>query len=100
MNTKIMILVSLIVLLISSCAYNEGIIQKDNTAYLKLTGNTDNISMQIDDGEINQLIEISDNTIYEIQPGTHIITVRRNSEIIVKRKLYFDNQITTEVNVK
>ena len=100
MNTKIMILVSLIVLLISSCAYNEGIIQKDNTAYLKLTGNINNISMQIDDGKINQLTKISDNTIFEIQPGTHIITIRRNSEIIVKRKLYFDNQITKEVNLK
>lgn len=100
MNAKIMILVSLIILLISSCAYNEGIIQKDNIAYLKLIGNLNEISLQIDDGNINQLIEISDNTIFEVQPGTHIITIRRNSEIIVKRKLYFDNQITKEVNVK
>jgi len=100
MKSKLILLVGLLILLISSCAYNDGIIQKDNIAYLKLTGNLNEISLQIDDGSINQLIDISEDTIYEIKLGIHIITVRRNSEIIVKRKLYFDNQITKEVVVK
>lgn len=90
----------LVFFLLTNCAYNEGVIQKDNTAYLKLTGNTENISLQIDDGKEIQLTEILDNTVYEIEPGTHVITIRRYSEIIVQRKLYFDNQITKEVKVK
>jgi hypothetical protein len=90
----------LVLFLLTNCAYNEGVIQKDNTSYLKLTGDTKNISLQIDDGKEIQLTEILDNTVYEIEPGTHVITVRRNSEIIVQRKLYFDNQITKEVKVK
>lgn len=100
MKIKLSILLSLIILISCSCAYNEGVIQKDNIAYLKLTGNLNEISLQIDDGKEIQLIDNLDNTVYEIQPGVHVITIRRNTEIIVQRKLYFDNQITKEVNVK
>lgn len=100
MKSAIKIFIILIFCFLNNCAYNEGVIQKDNTSYLKLTGNTENISLQIDDGKEIQLSEILDNTVYEIDPGTHIITIRRNSEIIVQRKLYFDNQITKEVKVK
>jgi hypothetical protein len=82
-----------------SCSYNQGVVQKDEIAFLKLTGNVENISIQIDNGEILPIIS-KDNTVYEIKPGVHIIRVRRDSEIIVERKLFFDNQVTREVNVK
>ena len=92
-------IITLIVFL-SSCAYNSGVIQKDNISYLKLVGKLQNISLQIDDGAITQLNEISIDTVYEIKPGVHIIKVRRDSKLVIERKLYFGNQITREVKVK
>lgn len=100
MKYKSIMFLGLIILLIGGCTYNSGVIQKDNVAYLKIAGNLNGISLQVDDGNINQLIDASEDTVYEISPGVHIITIRRNSEIVVKRKLYFDNQITKEVMVK
>jgi len=86
--------------ILSGCAYNEGIVQKEDTAYLKLTGNTANISLQIDDDRIIPLIELDENTVFEIKPGMHIVKVFRNNKIVVNRELFFSNQITKEVNVK
>lgn len=100
MNMKIVVLLSIVVIIISGCSYNEGVIQKDDVAYLKLTGNLYNITLQIGDEAITEILDSSKNSIYEIKPGTHTITVRRDSQIIVKRKIYFDNQIIREVNIK
>ncbi|MDP8269151.1 MAG: hypothetical protein P9L97_10515 [Candidatus Tenebribacter davisii] len=92
--------VILVFSLLTGCAYNAGIIQKEDISYIKLTGNLVEISLQIDDNEIIPLIEPTDNTVYEIDPGLHLIRVYRNGEMIVKRNLFFDGNITKEVNVK
>jgi len=100
MRLKYIISIILLAIMFSGCAYNDGIVQKDNIAYLKLTGNIANISLQIDDNEIIPLIELDEDTIFEIEPGVHIVKVLRNNQIIVNRELFFDNNITKEVNVK
>lgn len=100
MKLYLKILVTLSSIILFSCAYNQGVIQKDDVSYLKLTGNLNNITLQIDDGEIIKLKDFNDKTVYEIKPGVHIITIRRDNKVIVERKLYFNNQTTREVNVK
>jgi len=100
MRLKSIFYVILLFGILSGCAYNEGVVQKDNIAYLKLTGNIANISLQIDEEEIIPLIELDENTVFEIKPGMHIVKVLRDNKIIVNRELFFGNQITKEVNVK
>ncbi len=87
-------------LLLSGCAYNQGVVQHEETAFLKLIGNLENASLQIDDNQVIVIEKPDKDIVYQIKPGTHIITVYKNGEIVVKRELYFDDQITREVTVK
>ncbi|MFC1887178.1 hypothetical protein ACFLYK_00040 [Candidatus Cloacimonadota bacterium] len=83
------------------CAAQQGIIQKEDISYLQLVGDLNNITFQIDDGVLTAVdSEIEDVVLYEVKPGIHVITVFRNNEMIVKRELFFDNQIIKEVSVK
>lgn len=83
------------------CAAQQGIIQKEETSYLKLIGDLDNITFQIDNGAVISIDgELEDVVLYEVKPGVHVIKVFRDNELIVKRELFFDNQIIKEVNVK
>lgn len=100
MRLKYLFSIIILAIMFSGCAYNEGIVQKDNIAYLKLTGNIANISLQIDNNEITPLVELDEDTIFEIKPGVHIVKVLRDNKIIVNRELFFDNNVTKEVNVK
>ena len=100
MRLKYLFSIIILAIMFSGCAYNEGIVQKKNIAYLKLTGNIANISLQIDNNEIIPLVELDEDTIFEIKPGVHIVKVLRDNKIIVNRELFFDNNVTKEVNVK
>ena len=100
MKSYFKILVTLFCIILFGCAYNQGVIQKDDVSYLKLTGNLNKISLQIDEDAIIELTNFNNKTVYEIKPGVHIVTIRRDNKVIVERKLYFNNQTTREVNVK
>lgn len=91
-----------IILLLTGCAFNydRGAVQHEETAYLKLTGNLENAYLAIDDNAPVMIEEPDKNIVYQIEPGTHIITVTRNGAVVVKRELYFDDQITREVEVR
>jgi len=90
----------LLLLFIAGCATNRGAVQHEDAAYLKLTGNLENTFLAIDDNAPVQIEEPDKNFVYQLKPGIHIITVTRNGEVLVKRELYFDDQITREVAVK
>ena len=100
MKKLIILLTLMFTLLAFGCASNAGVVQKDETSYLKLTGNTHNLTIQIDEGPVTSIVIHNDNTLFEIKPGTHTITIRRDSVVISQRKIFFDDQVTREVNVK
>jgi hypothetical protein len=91
-----------IVLLLAGCAFNydRGTVQHEEAAFLKLTGNLENAYLAIDDNAPVMIEESDTELVYQIKPGTHIITVTRNGAVVVKRELYFDDQVTREVAVK
>ena len=89
-----------LLILFLGCASNQGVIMKDNVSYLKLSGDATNITLQIDDNSEKIIEVISSKLLYEIVPGVHIVTVKKDGELLVQRKLYFDNQKIMEIKVK
>jgi hypothetical protein len=78
--------------------YNEGLRLKENKSYLRLTGNYEDVELQIDE---NAPVVVAKDApyVYEVRPGLHIITVYRNRSIIVERKLLFESNTTLEVDI-
>jgi len=99
---KVIIAVSIIslILLVSGCAMNEGIIQTDEFAYLKLIGNLENVTLQINEDPIVTVDPEREDVVYQVIPGTHLVTIYKENKVIIQRKMYFDNKITKEINVK
>lgn len=91
-------LMFLFCLLITSCAYNEGIVQKAEKSYLQFTGNIENAQVQVDDMDAF-LLQAGDKKLYQISPGKHSISVYRDSRLVVKKILFVDSQATMEVDV-
>lgn len=97
------------VFLIVSCGYKEGIIQKSEMSFLKFTGNFENATVQIDDKVPfvlksvsvvdNSEREATDNILYQISPGKHVIKVYRGGELLINRILLLENQVITEVRI-
>ena len=83
--------------LISCAAHQEGIIQQADRSYIMFTGNVKEVTVQIDDEKPFQLEGEKRKTLYQIRPGKHTVKAFRRSELIVKRLLFLDNQMTMEV---
>jgi len=101
MKKLILGIVIVLLMFLAGCAANQqGVVQHEEAAYLKLTGNLENAYLAIDDNAPILIEEPDTNFVYQLTPGTHIITVTRNGKLVLKRELYFDDQITREVEVK
>ena len=83
--------------LISCAAHQEGIIQQADRSYIMFTGNLKEVTVQIDDENPFQLEGEKKKTLYQVRPGKHTVKAFRRSELIVKRLLFLDNQMTMEV---
>ena len=89
-----------LIMVFTGCAMNQEIVQTDEFAYLKLVGNLENLTLQIDENAIIPVDPEKEDVVYKMKPGTHVVTVYKNNVIIVKRKLYFDDKITREIEIK
>ncbi len=103
---KIIVSISMILLIITSCGYREGILQKEPVSYLWFTGNVDHAMASIDGGAPFALQ--TDNSSgsseakfihYKLSPGKHRITVTRDGQIIVDRTIILENENTREIQV-
>lgn len=90
------------IIFLTCCSFNTNtkITQKDEVSYLKLIGDMENVTMQIDDDAIIKIDPEKEDVIYQLKPGTHIVTIYKDDKLVVKRKLYFDDSITKEIEVK
>jgi hypothetical protein len=98
-----------LLLIIASCGYKEGIIQPSDKSYLKFSGNVENVSVQIDNGEpfvLKSYITQSggqerkirpDKKLYQVSPGRHTIKIFRDGILIVDRILILDNNVIKEI---
>jgi hypothetical protein len=91
-----------------ACGYQEGVVLKAERSYLKFTGNWPNATVQIDamqpfdlrpPGPSNDPKTSPDNTLYQVSPGRHRITVTRGGNVVVDRVLILENQVTMEVQI-
>ncbi len=101
-------LVFLVCLLLSACGYQEGMVQKAETSYLKFTGNWPNSIVQVDSVQPFELKPPAsssdpkaspDNTLYQLSPGKHRVTVTRGGSVVVDRVVILENQVTMEVQI-
>ena len=84
---------------ISSCGwYNEGVIQKTEKGELKFVGNVLQSSVSIDGGETFILDKVD--VVYQIKPGTHLIKVYKNNQLVVNRSVFVDNGVTMEIEIQ
>ena len=81
---KIFILLIIPVLLFVSCGgYKTGVLEKENSGFIKFTGNTANAVVEIED-----LIEFTINPeteLYKLKPGKYTVRVFRGDNLLVER---------------
>ncbi|MDD8018709.1 MAG: hypothetical protein PHP42_10085 [Bacteroidota bacterium] len=84
--------------IISCGGYNEGVIQKSERGQLKFVGNVLQASVSIDDGE-SFVLDKAD-VVYQIKPGTHVVKVYKNNQLVVNRNVFVDNGVTMEIEIQ
>lgn len=95
---KIKIFITLLILLVVSCGgLRTTVSTKDYNGFIKFVGNTNGITVVIDNNEPFQL-ELKTEA-YELKPGKYQIKIYRNEILIVDRLILIDKQITTEIEV-
>ena len=85
-------------LLLSGCGYKSGVTTTEQRAYLYFTGNTQNVSVTINDGEAFTVLPGRDNQ-YAIAPGKHRVRIYRGGELIVEREIYVSDGVAKEIGV-
>lgn len=101
------IIIPLLGLLFVFCTYGsrEGVVQKSDKSYLRFTGNTENITFSIDDGELLNLQKeegsqrYEPNLLYQIPSGKHTLKVYRDGELIMDRLIYIASSETKEIEL-
>jgi hypothetical protein len=93
------ILVLLVVCGITACGYKEGVENRDSRAYLYFTGNTKQVEVLIDEVPLGLERHVSSNDRYQIQPGQHLIEVKRHGQSIVRRQIYVTEGAAKEIQI-
>jgi hypothetical protein len=96
MQLKIIILVAALIL--TSCGgYNTGVVQKDHKGFIKFTGNTTGVSVEINS---ESKFELDPETeVYELYPGQYNVKVYRNNNLVVDRTIIIEGETTYEIEV-
>jgi len=97
MRRVICIIVVFCLFAISGCGYREGITQKSELSYIRLTGNPSGVTVVIDD--LQPFTVTEGDKVYQLAPGKHIIKVFRGGNPVVHRIIILDSGVTTEVQV-
>jgi len=83
--------------LISCGGYNEVVLLKADNGFIKFVGNTNAISIVIDDGK--EMLLNNEIDVYQVSPGKHKVEIFRNSQLLVKRTVIIDTQTTMEIQI-
>ena len=96
----------------SGCGLREGVTQKDQASYLRLTGNTENAFLSIDgkegialgktsyiDKDTNKKVDSGELVHYQVSPGQHRIVVTKNGAQVVDRVVLLGDGIVKEIQV-
>jgi len=89
-------IVCIMFLLLVGCAYNTGSVQIADKSYLQFSGNIEGVSVIIDENDAFNL-SIAKDPLYQLKPGKHTLKIFRNSNLIVDRIIFLENQGTMEI---
>lgn len=93
------ILVLLVVCGVTACGYKDGIENRDSRAYLYFTGYTKQVEVLVDEVPLGLGRHVSSNDRYQIQPGQHLIEVKRQGQSIVRRQIYVVEGAAKEIQI-
>ncbi|MDP2174151.1 MAG: hypothetical protein Q8M98_06810 [Candidatus Cloacimonadaceae bacterium] len=96
MNNILYLLV--VLFLLSACSVsqmNQGANAKEGYGYLKISGNTDNISLSLN-GQTVQSVPVM---LYELKGGSYNLVVTSGGDVILRRLVLISASLTTEVIV-
>jgi len=83
-------------LLLSACGYIEGTVQKAEKSYIVFLGDMEQVIVQIDDRES---FTPSAGKQYQISPGKHTVAAFKKENLVLKRIILLENQVTTEIRI-
>ena len=89
-------IISIIFLLFVGCAYNTGTVQRAEKSYLQFLGNTEGISVIIDENDAFGLT-IAKDTLYQLNHGKHTLKIYRNNNLIIDRIIFLEDHGTMEI---
>jgi len=100
------ITMGLLLAVIVSCGYYEGIVQPTPKSYLSFLGNTDNAVAIIDEKitlDLDKELRGSENgkkkVLFQIAPGKHKVIVTKRGQEIVNRIIIVGDGATKEIQV-
>jgi hypothetical protein len=94
MKKSLILLLSLTFIL--ACGHTEGTIQKADRCFIVFSGNLENVKIHIDDLEP---FAPSIGKHYQLRPGQHYVAAYRDEALLVDRRLFLENQVTTEIDI-
>ena len=83
-------------LLFSACGYVEGTVQKAEKSYIVFLGDLGQVSVQIDEME---RFAPSAGRQYQVSPGKHTVAAFKGEDLVLKRIVLLENQVTTEIRI-
>ncbi len=98
MKVFTLLLILVIFLLLNGCYTVSKFASRP--AYIKFSGNIDDVTLLIDDVDHGLLLENrKKNYVYKYTPGVHQITLLRNEVVIIKTTVDLKKGKTTEMNL-
>jgi vacuolar-type H+-ATPase subunit F/Vma7 len=100
------IVISLLLLVIVSCGYYEGVVQPTTKSYLSFQGNTDSAVAIIDEKitlDLDKELRGSENekkvVLFQVVPGKHKVVVTKKGQEVVNRIIIVGDGATKEIQV-
>ncbi len=93
---KFLILLLLGALFIFACGHQEGIIQKAEKSLIFFSGNLENVKIHIDETEP---FTPSYGKHYQMLPGKHTLMAYRDGNLLLKKIIILENQVTMEIRI-
>ena len=90
------IIISISFLLFLGCAYNTGAVQRAEKSSLQFTGNSEGVSVVIDNNSSFQL-STTEGSLYQLNHGKHTIKIYRNNKLIVDRIIFLEDHGIMEI---
>lgn len=84
-------------LLISCGGYRTSIVEKDNSGFLKFTGNTANVTITLNDEDEFSLDPKTE--LYKVNPGQYNLKAYRDNILLIDRIIIVEKQTTNEIEV-